>query len=127
VLPAVLVFGLGLCAAVAPLTATVLASAEDRYAGVASGVNNALARTGSLLAVAAVPPLVGLTGDAYDNPTAFTAGFRDAMLVGAGMLAAASLTSFLTIRGNVLAEAPPPVRRTHCSVESPPIQRQEAA
>ncbi len=41
VLPAVLVFGLGLAATVAPLTATVLAAAPDRQAGVASGVNNA--------------------------------------------------------------------------------------
>jgi predicted MFS family arabinose efflux permease len=62
VLPAVTVFGLGLSAAVAPLTSTVLASADERYAGTASGVNNAVARTGSLFAVAAVPPLVGLVG-----------------------------------------------------------------
>ncbi|MGW4795221.1 MFS transporter, partial [Nonomuraea sp. NPDC004297] len=83
VLPAVTVFGLGLSAAVAPLTATVLASAEERYAGTASGVNNAVARTGSLLAVAAVPPLVGLVGDAFEQPQVFDAGFRTAMLISA--------------------------------------------
>ena len=55
VLPAVVVFGLGLCATVAPLTATVLASADVRHAGVASGVNNAVARAASLVAVAALP------------------------------------------------------------------------
>ncbi|MEV0383925.1 MFS transporter [Nonomuraea sp. NPDC050643] len=103
VLPAVLVFGLGLSWAVAPLTATVLATAAERYAGTASGVNNAVARTGSLLAVAAVPPLVGLVGDAFQNPPVFDAGFRMAMLISAGMMVAAALITFFTIRTNVLA------------------------
>ena len=74
VLPAVVVIGLGLALTVAPLTATVLAAAEDRHAGIASGVNNAVARAGGLLAVAAIPVLVGLTGDAYANPTCSTPG-----------------------------------------------------
>ncbi|SEH00032.1 drug resistance transporter, EmrB/QacA subfamily [Nonomuraea solani] len=103
VLPAVTVFGIGLSAAVAPLTATVLATAEERYAGTASGVNNAVARTGSLLAVAAVPPLVGLVGDAFENPAVFDAGFRQAMLISAGMMVVSALITFLTIRSNVLA------------------------
>jgi len=122
VLPAALVFGLGLSTAVAPLTATVLATAEERYAGVASGVNNALARTGGLLAVAAVPPLVGLTGDAYNSPVAFTHGFHTAMLISAAMLAVAAVTTFFTIRGNVLADAPEPERKIHCSLDAPPIE-----
>ncbi|WP_327582752.1 MFS transporter [Nonomuraea sp. NBC_00507] len=103
VLPAVSVFGLGLSAAVAPLTATVLATADERYAGTASGVNNAVARTGSLLAVAAVPPLVGLVGDAFQNPPVFDAGFRMAMLISAGMMVVSALITFVTIRENVLA------------------------
>lgn len=103
VLPAAAVFGLGLSAAVAPLTATVLATAEERYAGIASGVNNALARTGGLLAVAAVPPLVGLTGDAYESPAAFTRGYHTSMLVCAVMMAVAAVIAFATIRTNVLA------------------------
>ncbi|HEX4816783.1 MAG TPA: MFS transporter [Nonomuraea sp.] len=103
VLPAVSVFGLGLSAAVAPLTSTVLASADERYAGTASGVNNAVARTGSLLAVAAVPPLVGLVGDAFRDPLVFDAGFRTAMLISAGMMAVSALLTFFTIRTNVLA------------------------
>ncbi|MEV0143641.1 MULTISPECIES: MFS transporter [unclassified Nonomuraea] len=102
VLPAVAVFGLGLSAAVAPLTATVLATAEERYAGTASGVNNAVARTGSLLAVAAVPPLVGLVGDAFEQPAVFDAGFRSAMLVSAVMMFVSAAITFLTIRTNVL-------------------------
>ncbi|NJP88063.1 MFS transporter [Nonomuraea sp. FMUSA5-5] len=103
VLPAVFVFGLGLSAAVAPLTATVLATADDHLAGTASGINNAVARTGSLLAVAAVPPLVGLVGDAFEQPQVFDAGFRTAMLISAVMMVVAALITLLTIRTNVLA------------------------
>ena len=65
VLPGMTVFALGLALLVSPLTASVLAAAPDRFAGVASGVNNAVARAGSLLAVAALPALVGLAGDDY--------------------------------------------------------------
>jgi MFS family permease len=54
VLPAVIVFGIGLAMTVAPLTATVLAAAPERRAGVASGLNNAVTRVGALLAIAAV-------------------------------------------------------------------------
>ena len=67
-------FGLGLALMVAPLTATVLAAAPDRHAGIASGVNNAVARAGSLLAVAALPLAVGLTGEEYADPVVFDAG-----------------------------------------------------
>ncbi len=58
VLPALLLFSLGLSATVAPLTATVLADADERNAGIASGVNNAIARVASLLAVAALGAVV---------------------------------------------------------------------
>ena len=58
VLPATLLFGLGLAMTVAPLTATVLQAAERRYAGIASGVNNAVARVAALLAIAAVGAVI---------------------------------------------------------------------
>jgi hypothetical protein len=57
-LPGVLVFGLGLSATVAPLTSTVLGSVPEHNAGVASGVNNQVARVASLLAIAAVGAVV---------------------------------------------------------------------
>lgn len=58
VFPGVLVFGLGLSATVAPLTATVLASVEEGRSGLASGVNNAVARVAGLLAIAAIGAVV---------------------------------------------------------------------
>jgi EmrB/QacA subfamily drug resistance transporter len=58
VLPATLLFGLGLAMTVAPLTATVLQAAERRHAGIASGVNNAIARVAGLLAIAAVGAVI---------------------------------------------------------------------
>ncbi len=58
ILPAALLFGLGLAMTVAPLTATVLEAADRRYAGIASGVNNAFARVAGLVAIAAVGAIV---------------------------------------------------------------------
>ncbi|PPK70601.1 MFS transporter [Actinokineospora auranticolor] len=125
VLPAVLVFGFGLAAVVAPVTATVLAAAPDRYAGVASGVNNAVARTGSLLAVAVLPAVAGLTGEAYADPVALTSSWRTSLLVCAGLAAIGGLLA-LSIRDNVLAATPEPTPAPqpgecfHCGVEGPP-------
>jgi EmrB/QacA subfamily drug resistance transporter len=97
VLPAVIVFGLGLAVMVAPLTATVLAAAPDEHAGIASGVNNAVARAGSLLAVAALPIAVGLHGEQYADPGAFNDAFHLAMLACAALLAAGGVLSWLAI------------------------------
>lgn len=93
VLPGLLVFAAGLVVLVAPLTATVLAAAPDRLAGTASGVNNAISRTGGLLAVAGLPTLVGLSDQDYADPVALTAGFVPAMLVCAGLLAASAVVA----------------------------------
>ncbi|GGL36705.1 MFS transporter [Phycicoccus endophyticus] len=93
VLPGMVVFALGLATLVSPLTATVLAAAPDRHAGVASGVNNAVARAGSLVAVAALPGLVGLAGTDYLDPDAMTSGYRAAMLWCAALLLAGAVVS----------------------------------
>jgi hypothetical protein len=94
VLPGMTVFALGLALLVAPLTTAVLAAAPEHFAGVASGLNNAVARAGSLLAVAALPALVRLAGDDYLDLDAMTDGYRAAMLWCAGLLAAGGVVSW---------------------------------
>jgi EmrB/QacA subfamily drug resistance transporter len=102
VLPGSLLQGLGMALTVAPLTATVLGAAPDHLAGIASGVNNAVARAGGLLAVAALPVAVGLSGSDYTHPSAFTSGFRMAMYVCAALFALGGAVSWVTIRNDVL-------------------------
>ena len=102
VLPALTVFGLGLALMVAPLTATVLAAAPDDNAGIASGINNAVARAGSLLAVAALPVAVGLAGDDYRDAAVLDASYDAAMLVSAVLLVVGGLVSWVTIPSRVV-------------------------
>ena len=101
VLPGLTVFGLGLSLMVAPLTATVLAAAPNDHAGIASGINNAVARAGSLLAVAALPVAVGLSGDDYADAAVFDVAFREATIICAVLLILGGLVSWLTIPGSV--------------------------
>jgi hypothetical protein len=126
VLPAVLVFGVGLVLTVAPLTATVLATADVRHAGVASGVNNAVARAASLLAVAGLPAIAGLGAASYQSAAKFGAGFDKAMIFSAVLLAASSVLTVLIIRSNALRPAgepaAPPQCRVNCPVGAPPLE-----
>ncbi|KZM69254.1 MFS transporter [Nocardia terpenica] len=85
VLPGVLVFGLGLSALVAPLTGAVLGAVPTSESGIASGVNNAVARTAQLLAVAALPGLAGISGSIRDAAV-IDRGFTVAMGICAGLL-----------------------------------------
>lgn len=104
VLPGLTVFGLGLALMVAPLTATVLAAAPDEHAGIASGVNNAVARAGSLLAVAALPVAVGLTGEDYAAPGVFDAAYDSALVICAALLALGAVISWVAIRNPAAVE-----------------------
>lgn len=119
VFPGITVFALGLALMVAPLTATVLAAAADRHAGIASGVNNAVARAGSLLAVAALPTLVGLSGADYDRPDQFSAGFVTAMWICVALLASGGTLAWLLIRNPDVTATRPNGRGASRSPTSP--------
>ncbi|HEY0167616.1 MAG TPA: DHA2 family efflux MFS transporter permease subunit [Jatrophihabitans sp.] len=124
VLPAVLVFALGLTGTVAPLTATVLAAAPERQVGIASAVNNAVARTAGLLAVAVLPALAGITPAALADPVALSHGYQQAVSIAAALCVAGGLLAGLTISDDVLAGAPEPAAATptgvHPALEPPP-------
>jgi EmrB/QacA subfamily drug resistance transporter len=126
VLPAVVIFGLGLCAVVAPLTATVLASADVRHAGVASGVNNAVARAAGLIAVAALPAAVGLTAASYHVPSQFNHGFDTATTICSIILLIAAVLSATLVDNSVLRPQgqplPAPEARTTCTISAPQLQ-----
>jgi EmrB/QacA subfamily drug resistance transporter len=97
VLPAAIVFGLGLTCTVAPLTSTVLASVDDSELGVASGVNNAAARLAGLLAVAVLPAIVHL--DTTLPPAVLTGTVAVALRISAGLSAVGALIAWLTVGG----------------------------
>ena len=125
VLPSVLFLGLGLSCAVAPLTAAVLGAAPDPMVGVASGVNNAVARTAGLLAIAIIPGLVGLGGVDGTSAAVVQRGFVAALWIGAGLLAAAAVISWLGVPGKSAERPPRPELTVHrdtcCPVASPSL------
>ena len=130
VLPAVLVFGFGLAINVAPLTATALSAAPAEHSGIASAVNNDVARVASLIAVAVLPVLAGITGDAYLHPEALTKGFHTAVLIAAAVSLAGGVLAFATIRNPVRVPdrpAPPApdedvLNCLHCELDAPPLR-----
>jgi EmrB/QacA subfamily drug resistance transporter len=127
VLPAALLFGLGLAITVAPLTSTAMSSAPPRRAGIASAINNTVARTGSLLFVAILPPLAGITGASYLHPPQFQTGFHAAAIISSVVCAAGGVLAALTI-SNPRAEPPAAVESDFsCPISAPPLRTEQAA
>jgi EmrB/QacA subfamily drug resistance transporter len=134
VLPGVLTLGLGLSLTVAPLTATALGSVDERHAGIASGVNNAVARAAGLLAVAVLPLAAGFRAGTLTDPATLAPTYHTAMLLCAGLLLAAAATAFIAIPSRAAGPQQPceegaapsagsgasPVR-IHCAVAGPPL------
>jgi MFS family permease len=124
VLPAIVVLGLGLAITTAPLTSTAMDSAPAQHSGIASAVNNDMSRFGGLLAIAVLPALAGITGTAYLQPGPLAAGFRTAVLISAGLCAAAGLLAAATITNPPRAPLPPgaaPEECFHCGLDAPPL------
>ena len=122
VLPAVLVLGFGLAATVAPLTAAVLAAAPRENSGIASAVNNDVARVGSLIAVAVLPSIAGITGDSYMHPKQFSSGFHEAVIIAAVACVAGSLIAVVTIRNPDRGQRrQPPRQEWQCGLDAPSL------
>jgi predicted MFS family arabinose efflux permease len=125
VLPAVVVFALGLAITDAPLTATAMNSVPAQHSGIASAVNNDVARVGGLLAVAVLPALAGITGTVYLQPEVLAAGFRTAMLTAGAVCAAGGVVAAFTITNSPRVSrpggTPPPAGWLHCGLQAPPL------
>ena len=131
VLPAVIVLALGLATTVAPLTTTALGALADRHAGLASAVNNDVARVGSLLAVAALPALAGIDGRSYLDPAVLGDQFRTAVWIAGSWAAVGGVVAGFGIRNPAPAVADvapahvhgPECR--HCGLDAPPLAATE--
>ena len=101
IFPALVSIACGMALSVAPLTATVMAAVDADHVGAASGVNNAIARVGALLATA----LVGVVLVSDAAPAIFAAQFRIAAWVGAALAAAAGASAFALLADGAAAAA----------------------
>lgn len=124
VFPAMVVFGAGLAVTVAPLTATAMGAAAPEHAGVASAVNNVVARAAGLLAVALLPLLAGIAGTSELAPATLASGFRTAMVIAGVTCAAGGVLAAFTIRNSAAARssARSTPRRWCCAVDGAPLQ-----
>jgi EmrB/QacA subfamily drug resistance transporter len=120
VLPGVLVFALGMALTVAPLNVTVLGAAGEARAGVASAVNNAVARVAGLLAVAVVPVVAGISGDDYLVPEAFDEGYMVGMVICAVLCASGGAMALVGIPSG--RPAPGTETPAHCCLNGPPTE-----
>jgi len=98
-LPGLLVFSLGLSMTVAPLTATVLADADESDAGIASAINNAIARIAGLLGISVIGVVVAsrLAGDTFAANQASVSAFHEALIFCAGLVAAGGVIGLVGI------------------------------
>jgi EmrB/QacA subfamily drug resistance transporter len=98
-LPALLVFGLGLSLTVAPLVATVLADADEKDAGIASAINNAIARVAGLVGVSVVGVVVAstLAGDTFAANAESVRAFHQAVVICAALVAVGGVVGALGI------------------------------
>jgi EmrB/QacA subfamily drug resistance transporter len=97
--PAMVVMALGMTIAVAPLTASVLGSVEERHVAMASGFNSAVARTGGLIATALLGSVLASQGEQL------FAGFHFAMTVSAGVAALSSIVALTMLPGLKMKKA----------------------
>jgi EmrB/QacA subfamily drug resistance transporter len=116
VLPAAILLGLGLSLTVAPLTATALGSVPEANAGIASGVNNAVARAAGLLAVATLPLAAGIGAGSLTDAGDLAPVYRNAMLISAGLLVAGAVAAAVWVPSRVRRESEVPA---HCGVTGP--------
>jgi EmrB/QacA subfamily drug resistance transporter len=127
VLPAVILFGIGLSTLVAPLTATALGSLDDAHAGIASGVNNAVARAAGLLSVAVLPLAAGIGAGSLTDATDLHPTYRNAMLICAGLMVGGSALAAIFVPTRLPAHSPTPepalvpANRSFCDPAGPPV------
>jgi hypothetical protein len=111
-LPALVVFGVGLSMTVAPLTATVLADADESDAGIASAINNAIARVAGLVGISVMSLVVSgtLVGNTFAPNSASVRAFHEVIAICAVLVAAGGAAGALGIvnpRREVQAESCP--------------------
>ena len=99
-LPALVVFSLGLAMTVAPLTATVLSDADQTDAGIASAINNAIARVAGLIGISAIGAVVArqLVGDTFAPNNKSVAAFHTAIVICAVLVSLGGVVAFVGIR-----------------------------
>jgi EmrB/QacA subfamily drug resistance transporter len=126
VLPAVLVIAAGLATTVAPLTSTALNSVSESHAGLASAVNNDVARLGGLIAVAVLPALGGIAGLGYLHPVTLAHGFQRAVVIAGTLCVIGGVLAAIGIRNPARpSDTTAPGAgddRTHCALDATPLR-----